>query len=76
VKWRGIRTLQGQGCLFKPERRQGTSHARTRVFQTVLRPVAKSPRREGIGLFCNLKGGQNDCSIMNRVREAGSELVI
>ena len=60
MEWRGIRGLWGRGVLVKPERWQGSSHARSRVFPTVGRTVAKAPRREGIGLFCNLKGGQSD----------------
>lgn len=68
--------LVGLDFFVKPERSQGTNHARSRVFQAVGITFAKVVRREGIGTFCNLKGGQCDCSVMNRGRETGSELVI
>ena len=58
MKWRKIRGLEGQDFIVKPERWQGTSHQG--VFPTVGRTVAKALRREAIGMFCNLKGGQSD----------------
>lgn len=68
--------MRGRNFLVNPERCQGTSQARSRVFRAVGIPFAKALRREGIGMFCNLKGGQSDGSIRNRVRETGSGLVI